>query len=142
VNNGRSDNGELISELQVLVDGTSPAATESYEVKDAFTVDDVQFELADYFGRSGAPQAVNVVVDGIPAGVVTRQSLKRAGGNVAESAAAAEVGGGERIQLPGLSARYRLLVFTCPGCDGVAYRIHYDERDLPMCDHGPMELRR
>jgi len=131
-----------MSELQVLVDGASPAASESFEVEDAYTVDDVQFQLEEFFSRHGAPDAVNVVVDRRPAGVVTRQSLKRAGGNVAESPVAAEVGGGERSQLPGLSARYRLLMFTCRICATPAYRIHYDERDLPMCEHGPMELHR
>jgi hypothetical protein len=136
-----ADNGDgLVSELRVLIDRDSPPASQSFEVEDAYTVDDVQFQLMGFFGRPGAPQAVNVIVDGKPAGVISRQSLNRAGGTMAGPAA--EVGGGERIQLPGLSARYRLLVFACPSCGGEAYRIHYDERDVPACKHGPMELRR
>jgi hypothetical protein len=60
-------------------------------------------------------------------------------------AAGYEVGQGERIQLPGISTRYRLLEFTCSRCarPGPEYRIYYDDEDLPTCpDHGPMELLR
>jgi hypothetical protein len=54
-----------------------------------------------------------------------------------------EVGAGERLQLAGVSTRYRLLNFVCPSCQAPQYRIYYDESDLPVCKdgHDPMELR-
>lgn len=134
--------GGLISDLQVLVDeAVSPPASESMSVESAWTLDDVQFKLESFFSQAGAPVAVNVVVDGKSAGVVTKQSLERAGGTVAEPSAKGDIGTGDRIQLPGISARYRLLVFTCARCDSSAYRIYYDVRDLPGCEHGLMELQ-
>jgi hypothetical protein len=61
------------------------------------------------------------------------------------SGAGDDIGRGERIQLPGMSTRYRLLEFFCPRCKQphAQYRIYYDEENLPVCpDHGLMELRR
>lgn len=66
-------------------------------------------------------------------------------GQVRLDASGYEVGQGERIQLPGISTRYRLLEFTCSRCarPEPQYRIYYDDEDLPTCpDHGSMELRR
>ena len=132
----------LISDLQVLVDETASSASASLDVECTWTLDDVQFQLAELFDKSGALAAVNVVVEGKLAGAVTRQSLERAGGTAAEGSPGSEMGAGERIQLPGISAQFRLLEFTCRSCKASAYRIHYDERSLPTCEHGRMELCR
>jgi len=63
---------------------------------------------------------------------------------------AADVGAGERAALPGLSTRYRLLVFSCAhrecpvcpqsDCKAQKFRIYYDDRDLPVCDHDGVRM--
>lgn len=138
-----SDPSDLIDDLQVLVDPDPPSAVASIDVTGAVTLDQVQYRLCDYFAATGAPDAVTVMVGNIPAGVVTRESLEKANRTAAKSSTGYQVGAGERIQLPGESASYRLLEFSCSRCHNQAFRIYYDERILPTCPtHGQMELKK
>ena len=136
------DPSDLIDDLQVLVDPDPPPTVASIDVTNAVTLDQVQYRLDDYFAATGAPVAVTVMVSNIPAGVVTRKSLEKANRTAAESSTSYQVGGGERIQLPGKSTSYRLLEFFCSRCHSRAFRIFYDDRTLPTCPkHGQMELK-
>jgi len=123
----------LIRDLQVLVDEKAPEAVYSIDVADADTLDEAQGLLEDYFGASDAPEAANVMVGATRVGTATRHTLEQSDQTAAEPGPASEVGVGERIQLPGISTRYKLLKFTCSCGPAVAYRIHYEERNLPIC---------
>lgn len=129
---------ELIDDLHGLVVATAPAARESIDVANGDTIDEVQFRLTRYFRAEGAPSAVNLMVGAIHVGVVTRESLRHYSATAAEPY---EIGVGERMALAGASTRYKLLTFTCPHCPDLAYRVYYDERYIPACAHGRMELR-
>ena len=136
------DSGELIDDLQVLVDGNLAVVAESIDVSGASTVDQVQYRLGVYFAAEGAPAAVTVMVGDISAGVVTRESLDRASRTAGEPSVTYQMSAGERLQIPGESAQYRLLEFACPRCSKQAFRIYYDERTRPICAaHGQMELQ-
>jgi hypothetical protein len=124
----------LIKDLQVLVDERTSAAADSFDVADADTLDEAQGLLEDYFAAPGAPEAVSLMVGATYVGVATQRTLEQSSRTAAEPAPASDVGVGERIQLAGFSTRYKLLTFTCPKCLAVAYRIHYDERNLPSCE--------
>jgi hypothetical protein len=134
----------LISDLRVLVDEKAPEAAHSFDVDSAGTVDEAQWLLQEYFGGSDAPEAANVMVGTTRVGTATRQTIEQSGRTAAEPGSASEVGVGERIQLPGISTRYRLLKFSCPTCAVAAYRIHYDEENMLTCakDGRAMELQR
>lgn len=131
--------GELAGELQLLIDDRAPATEQTIDMSEAHTLDSARFLLGRYFERKPAVPAVTVVLGGRRVGVVTRERLQGIGD---VTAASPEVGAGERIQLPGDSTRYRLLEFVCMQCPATAYRVYYDQRDLPFCAHGLMELRR
>lgn len=130
---------ELIEDLRVLLAVDPPAADAAVDVSDAETIDEVQFRLDKYFSAESAPAAVNLVVGEIRVGVVTLESLRRSGGTMAEPSTQANVGAGEGLELPGTSTRYALLRFTCPKC-APKYRIYYDERTRPACEHGKMKF--
>jgi hypothetical protein len=138
------EKSKLIRDLQVLVDEKAPKAPYYIDVADADTLDEAQGLLEDYFGASDAPKAANVMVGATRVGTATRHTLEQSGQTAAEPGPASEVGVGERIQLPGISTRYKLLKFACSMCPAVAYRIHYNERNLPTCskDGRMMELQR
>jgi hypothetical protein len=138
------EESRLINDLQVLVDKEASAAANSFDVMDADTLDEVQGLLEEYFSAPGAPEAVSLMFGATYVGVATRHTLEQSCRTAAEPGQASEVGVGERIQLAGVSTRYRLLKFVCPKCSAAVYRIHYDERNLPTCakDSRMMELRR
>jgi hypothetical protein len=130
---------ELIDELQVLVDRQVGAAADAIEINDSTTLDQVQFRLTEHFGAHRTSPAVEVIVRGHRVGVVTRRSLGLVAGTAGDPPPD-QTGVGERLQLAGDSGRYRLLRFGCAYCPEPAYRIFYDERDVPRCPHGRMEL--
>jgi hypothetical protein len=133
----------LIIDLQVLVDERAPAAEGSLDVADADTFDEAQFQLEEFFDAPGAPDTVRLMVGDTYVGIVTRRTLEQSERTAADSEPASEIGAGERIQLAGVSTRYRLLKFVCPTCLVTEYRIHYDERNRPTCaEDGQMELQR
>jgi hypothetical protein len=134
----------LIEELLVLVDPDAPRVARSMEVGPSVsTVDEVRFQLETFFAEKDAPGSVNVMVRGSFAGVATREDVIRSGRSAGTQASPYPMGGGERLQLAGVSTGYRLLTFGCAAhaCAATAHRIHYPERDLPTCGHGRMELR-
>ena len=101
------------------------------------TFNDVQIRLEKYFRTPGAADAVTLVAAGECLGVVSRKSLGPPGITAGDPGAAPyEVGGGERLALPGLSTRYRLLKFCCRRCPAEAFGMHYDTRGLPACGQG------
>lgn len=130
---------ELAEDLRILVmPGLTAADAEiSMDVSDAETIDEVQDKLRGYFVTSGTPAAVDLILGKTSVGVVTRESFLRAGGTLAAAPGSAQVGAGGGLELPGISTRYALLMFTCPAC-APQYRIYYDERNLPACEHGTM----
>lgn len=134
----------LINDLQVLVDENASVAANPFDVASADTLDEVQALLEEFFAAPGAPGAVSLTVGTTYVGVVTRRTLEQSGRTAAEPAPASDVGIGERIQLAGISTRYKLLTFACRDCLTVANRIYYDERNLPICtkDGRTMELQR
>lgn len=138
---------ELIEDLHPLIDREASLVANHIDLTGVATIDEAQFRLREYFRTEGASVAVTVEVSGVITGVVTRMRLQEyegtAGGDPRGSQTVTSMGSGERIQLPGQS-RYRLLEFACPIGDTKAYRIQYEERDLPHCpehpDLGPMVL--
>jgi hypothetical protein len=136
------DVDELIEELKPLtVPGAQPAE-HTLTLSGVHTFEAAEFRLGEYFEANPAVDEVNLVIEGLPAGVVSQKSLKRDAGLMAGDSPAAQVGAGEGMQLPGFSTRYRILEFTCPQHCSSQYRIHYDDRDIPSCAHGRMEFRR
>jgi hypothetical protein len=134
---------ELIDELAPsTVPGAQPVG-HPFSLPTVTTAGRAKGKLTDYFEKNPGVQAVDLVIAGHPAGVVSRKSLSRNAGRMAGDSPAAQVGAGEGMQLPGFSTRYRLLEFACQkhvkGCQS-EHRIHYDERDIPTCRHGPMKL--
>lgn len=138
------EKSRLINDLQVLVDERASAAADSLDVAEADTLDEVQGLLEEYFAARCAAGAVNLMVGATHVGVATRHTLEQSSWTAAEPVPASDIGVGERIQLAGVSTRYKLLTFCCPKCSGMAYRMYYDERDLPACDEDGrmMELQR
>jgi hypothetical protein len=132
---------ELIAELKPLTAPGAGPADQTLILPDVPTFEAAEFRLAEYFAANPVVDDVNLVIAGRLAGVVSRKSLERDAGRMAGDPSAPQVGAGERMQLPGFSTRYRLLEFTCPHCVS-QYRIHYDERDIPVCAHGRMKLQR
>jgi hypothetical protein len=133
------DVDELIRDLKSLMVAGAEPAGEPLDLRDVATAEGAEFKLADYFVKHPAVHEVSVVIAGRPAGVASREKLSRKivmlGGS-----SASQIGDGEGIQLPGFSTRYRLLKFKCSHCASSEYRIHYDERDFPVCaKHGRME---
>lgn len=120
----------------VLFDPGAPAAADLVAVPDTATFNDVQRRLEKYFRMPGAADAVTLVVAGERLGVVSRKSLGRPGMTAGETGGAYELGGGERLGLPGFSRRYKLLRFRCRQCTAEALGIHYDTRGLPACEQG------
>jgi hypothetical protein len=139
---GRRMTPELADDLRLLIDRDGPAAAGSVDVSAAFTPEQVQFQLRKFFAAPGAPAAVELVHGAERIGPVTERSLRRSERNAAEPSSSYEAGGGERLLLGGVSARYRLLTFSCQRCHAEAHRIYYDGRNLPTCRHGTMRLRR
>ena len=135
--------GELIKELQpLMVLGTKPVSrTLELPGVPLPTFEIIAAELREHFDANPAVNEVNLFIGGHRAGVISRTSIKPDPGRMAGGIPDAPAGVGEAIQLPGFSTRYRLLEFTCPNCAS-KYRIHFDERDVPACDHGRMVLRR
>jgi hypothetical protein len=134
------DVDELIGELRpLMVRGAEPAGDDLI-LSAVSTFEAAEFKLGEYFAANPGVNEVNLVVAGRQAGVVTRESLERDADLMAGDSQASQVGAGEGMQLPGFSTRYRLLEFTCPHCPS-QYRIHYDDRDIPVCGHGRMKLR-
>lgn len=130
------DVDSLIGGLKLLtVPGAEPA-DKDLDLSDVSTFEDAKFRVAEYFDKDPAIREVNLVFAGRLVGVATRENLSRKNVMLGDS----QVGVGEGMQLPGFSTRYRLLKFTCPHCKS-EYRIHYDERDIPVCNHGQMELQ-
>lgn len=80
-------------------------------------------------------EEVKIVVDAEEIGVSSR-------GRVAELTGSDHrlIGDGDGAALPGWSAKYRLLRFTCPACSAEVRRVHVDERNPPQCPngHGPL----
>jgi len=132
----------LIEDLSSLVDEDARPAPHIIEVTGG-TADAVQSELKRMFRSDPRLTAVTVSIKGKTVGPITRKSLGeslRTAGSPGDSSY--EVGEGERPVLAGDSTRYRLLGFICAKDDSKAYRIFYDERDLPSCPHhGPMEFQ-
>lgn len=125
---------------EVLFDPDVPAAAELVAVPMTATFNDVQIRLEKYFRTPGAADAVTLVAAGEHLGVVSRKSLGPLGMTAGDSGAGPyEVGGGERLALPGLSARYKLLKFRCRRCSAEAFWMHYDTRGLPACGKGHRE---
>ena len=121
----------------VLFDPEEPLAPDLVAVRDTATFNDVQSQLEKYFSTPGAADAVTLVAAGERLGVVSRKSLGPPGMTAgADSGSAYELGGGERLVLPGLSTHYKLLRFRCGQCSAEAFAIHYDTRNLPACEHG------
>lgn len=138
------DRSRLEMDLAVLFDSSEPVTDDSIDVTDAVTINDVQIRLTRYFGESSG-DAVVLTTKKRRLGVVSRKSFSLSGQTLGDPSGAYEVGGGERLTLPGYSTRYRLLRFGCPKCDAdPEYRIFYDARDLTVCPrgHGRMELAR
>jgi hypothetical protein len=133
-----SDNtSELIEDLRILVVPGLTEARASMDISDAVTVDEVQDKLRSYFLTKDASASVKLMAADAPVGVVTRESFLLSGGTLAESPASARMGAGGGLELPGVSTRYGLLRFTCSECDP-QYRVYYDERNWPACEHGKM----
>jgi hypothetical protein len=139
------DVDKLIGILERLtVRGAKPAG-ENLDLSDALTYEDAKSMLADYFNEHPAVHEVNLIIAWRSAGVASREDLRGKNVMLGDSPAS-QVGDGEGMQLPGFSTRYRLLKFTCPRCASQVpeYRIHYDERDIPVCPvrkHGQMVLQ-
>jgi uncharacterized protein YunC (DUF1805 family) len=139
------DVDKLIGILERLTVPGAKSAGENLDMSDALTYEDAKSMLADYFNENPAVHEVNLVIAWRSAGVASREDLS--GKNVMLGASSAsQVGVSEGMQLPGFSTRYRLLKFTCPRCASQVpqYRIHYDERDIPVClvcNHGRMVLQ-
>jgi hypothetical protein len=136
--------GEEIARLkdelgEVLFDPDAPAALELVAVPTTATLNDVQNRLESYFGTPGAADAVRLVAAGEFLGVVSRRSLGPLGMTAGDSGSPYEIGGGERLALPGFSTRYRLLRFRCRQCAAEAFWMHYDTRGLPVCGKGHRE---
>ena len=133
---------ELAEDLRILVmPGLTMADAEaSMDVSDAETINEVQDKLRRYFLASRASASVNLTVGKTSVGVVTRESFQRVGGTLAEYPGSAQMGAGGGLELPGVSTSYALLLFTCPGC-APQYRVYYDERNLPTCEHGTMTFQ-
>jgi hypothetical protein len=137
------DAAKLLRDVQIFVDDAAPPARERLDIPGDSTIDEVGFALRQQFDAEPDVAALTLAVDDVEAGVVTRRSLGRVEGTAAGDSGptSAPVGFGERLQLAGDSTEYRLLAFACRQCARTAYRIFYDERDLPACaDHGRMEL--
>jgi hypothetical protein len=133
------DVDKLIGGLKLLtVPGAEPAG-KNLDLSDVSTFEDAKFRVAEYFDEHPAIGEVNLVFAGRLVGVATRENLSRKNVMLGDSPSS-QVGVGEGMQLPGFSTRYRLLKFTCPHCKS-EYRIHYDESDIPVCNHGQMELQ-
>jgi hypothetical protein len=131
---------DLIEELKPLtVPGAEPANC-TLILLEVSTFEAAEFRLAEYFDANPSMHEVNLVIADRQAGVVSRETLRLGAGLMAGDSPASPVGAADGMQLPGFSTRYRLLEFTCPQCAS-QYRIHYDERDIPACAHGRMELR-
>jgi hypothetical protein len=126
--------------LAVLLDPDAPAAAEQLSVTDVYTVTDVEIRLRDYFGKHDACDAVTLLLGAEVLGVATRKRLELSSGTAADPAIGAEVGGGERSMLPGVSTRYKLLRFRCRRCQAEAHRIYYDARELPTCGKHQCEM--
>jgi len=149
---GDEDVEGLIEELQLLtVPGAAPVGHD-LDLSGVSGFESAQFRLGEHFRTHPQIERVNLIVRGRNAGVASRESTTWDAGQFAgdapaagSPAAAGSAGSGEGLQLPGYSTRYRLLEFTCAQptseCDS-EYRVHYDERDIPACGHGRMELRR
>ena len=133
---------ELVEEVRPLTASEATGATADLNHQGAPTYEAVEFQLGQYFRANPAVGKVNLLLYGRKVGVVTPDSLGRNADKMAGEAPAPQTGVSERGQLPGISTKYRLLVFTCQECPDRKYRIHYDERDIPSCPHGKMELRR
>lgn len=124
----------------VLFDPDAPAASELVAVPATATFNDVQNRLEKYFRTPGAANAVTLVAAGERLGIVSRKSLGPPGMTAGDpSTAAYGVGDGERLALPGLSTRYKLLKFRCRQCSAEAFGMHYDTRGLPACGQGHRE---
>lgn len=139
------DIAELTSELQILIDPDARQVPPSIDVvkEDVGTIDEAQALLADYFGRPGAPDSVSLIADGSYLGTATRNTLRQSQRRAGDPGPSGDVGVGDGIQLPGASTRYKLLTFACRRCQAEAYRVHYDDRNLPTCpaDGQAMELQ-
>jgi hypothetical protein len=96
--------------------------------------------LRDHFRAHPGVPAVELEVGGVLLGVATPATVAQSSGYAAESAFAT----GEGASLPGRSARFRDIRWTCrdTACTESALRAFYDERFPPACPsaHGPMEF--
>jgi hypothetical protein len=129
----------------VLFDPDASATPELVAVPVTATLNDAQNRLEKYFRTLGAADAVTLVVAGERLGVVSRKSLGPPGMTVGDPGTASyEVGSGERLALPGLSTRYKLLKFRCRQCSAETFGMHYDTRGLSTCvrGHRKWELQR
>jgi hypothetical protein len=135
--------GEIVrlkEELGVaLFDPDASAAPELVAVPVTATFNDVQSRLENYFRMPGAADAVTLVAVGEFLGVVSRRSLGPLGMTAGDPGTPYEIGGGERLALPGFSTRYRLLRFRCRQCSAESFWMHYDTRGLPACGKGHRE---
>jgi hypothetical protein len=106
---------KLTEELgDVLFDEDAPAAPELVAVSVTATFNDVKNKLEKYFRTPGAADAVTLVAAGERLGVVSRKSLGPPGMTAGDPGAALDgIGSGERLTLPGVSTRYKLLQFRC-----------------------------
>jgi hypothetical protein len=121
----------------VLFDPDEPPAPDLVAVRDTATFSDVQRLLAKYFSMPGAPNAITLMAEGERLGVVSRKSLGPPGMTAGTASGSGyELGGGERLGLPGLSSQYKLLKFRCGHCPAEIFGIHYDARSLPACERG------
>jgi hypothetical protein len=117
---------KLTEELgDVLFDEDAPAAPELVAVSVTATFNDVKNKLEKYFRTPGAADAVTLGPPGMTAGD--------------PGAALDGIGSGERLTLPGVSTRYKLLQFRCRRCSAGAAWLHYDTRGMPACEQGHRE---
>jgi hypothetical protein len=125
---------------RVLFDLHAPAAPELVAVLVTATLNDVQNQLHKYFRTPGAADAVTLVAAGEHLGVVSRESLGPPGMTAGDPGAAQDgLGAGERLTLPGLSTRYKLLKFRCRRCWAETSGMYNDTRGLPACGQGHRE---